>query len=161
MPPGQLDTLAAAASVVTFPAGHRIFDDGGFAATFWLIQSGQVALDVHLPGSGRVTVDSIGIGDCRPLLAVPLPVGVRRDLPHPGTGIPIDAAAIRARCTADPQFGAELRQRLLQVLARRLQHTRTRLITTTMSHGGDGCNRVAYSDRIRRRAVDLAGPRAR
>ena len=27
------------------------------------IQSGHVALDVHLPGSGLVTVDSIGIGD--------------------------------------------------------------------------------------------------
>ena len=63
MPPGQLDALAAAASDVTFPAGHRVFADGGFAGKFWLIQSGHVALDVHVPGSGRVTIDSIGIGD--------------------------------------------------------------------------------------------------
>jgi len=46
-----------------------------------------------------------------------------------------DAAAIRARCTADPEFGAELRQRLLQVLARRLRGTRTRLIAGSMSGG--------------------------
>jgi hypothetical protein len=31
MPPGQLDALAAAAADVTFPAGHRIFEAGGFA----------------------------------------------------------------------------------------------------------------------------------
>jgi hypothetical protein len=92
MPPGQLDALAAAASDVTFPARHRIFDDGGFAARFWLIQSGHVALDVHVPGSGRVTIDSIGIGDLLGwlLLAVPaVPVGVRRGLPHPGAGVRI------------------------------------------------------------------------
>jgi len=46
-----------------------------------------------------------------------------------------DAAAIRERCTADPEFGAELRQRLLRVLARRLQGTRTRLIAGSMSGG--------------------------
>ena len=63
MPPSQLDALAAAASDVTFPAGHRIFEEGGFAGKFWLIQSGHVALHVHVPGSGRVIIDSIGIGD--------------------------------------------------------------------------------------------------
>ena len=46
-----------------------------------------------------------------------------------------DAAAIRARCAADPEFGAEFRERLLQVLARRLQGTRTRLIAGPMSDG--------------------------
>ena len=31
--PGQLNALAGAASEVTFPAGHRIFADGGYAAS--------------------------------------------------------------------------------------------------------------------------------
>jgi hypothetical protein len=39
-----------------------------------------------------------------------------------------DAAAIRVRCAADPEFGAEFRERLPRVLARRLQGTRTWLI---------------------------------
>jgi CRP/FNR family transcriptional regulator, cyclic AMP receptor protein len=140
MPPGQLDALAAAASDVTFPAGHRIFDDGGFAARFWLIQSGHVALDVHVPGSGRVTIDSIGIGDllgCSWLFP-PYRWAFGAACLTPVRAFEFDAAAIRERCTADPEFGAELRQRLLQVLARRLQGTRTRLIARTMSDGGDG-----------------------
>ena len=140
MPPGQLDALAAAASDVTFPAGHRIFDDGGFAARFWLIQSGHVTLDVHVPGSGRVTVDSIGIGDllgCSWLFP-PYRWAFGAACVTPVRAFEFDAAAIRERCTADPEFGAELRQRLLQVLARRLQSTRTRLIARTMPDVGDG-----------------------
>ena len=34
-----------------FPAGHRIFADGGFTTKFWLIRSGRVTLDVHVPGA--------------------------------------------------------------------------------------------------------------
>lgn len=36
----QLDALAATASEVMFPAGHRIFAEGGHVGSFWLIESG-------------------------------------------------------------------------------------------------------------------------
>jgi hypothetical protein len=35
----QLDALTATASEVMFPAGHRIFADGGYVGGFWLIES--------------------------------------------------------------------------------------------------------------------------
>ena len=60
MPPSQLGRLAEAATDVKFLGGHRIFDEGGFAARFWLIQSGHVSLDMQIPGEGPVTIDSIG-----------------------------------------------------------------------------------------------------
>jgi CRP/FNR family transcriptional regulator, cyclic AMP receptor protein len=135
MPPGQLDALAAAGSDVTFPAGHRIFEEGGFASKFWLIQSGHAALDVLVPGSGRVTIDSIGIGDllgCSWLFP-PYRWAFGAVCVTPVHAFEFDAAAIRACCAADPAFGAEFRERLLRVLARRLQGTRTRLITRSMS----------------------------
>ena len=59
----QLAVLAAAASDVRFPAGHRLFEDGGHAARFWLVQSGYVALDMHGPGEGGVRVETIGMGE--------------------------------------------------------------------------------------------------
>jgi hypothetical protein len=49
-----------------------------------------------------------------------------------------DAAAIRARCAADPDFGYELHARLIRVLASRLQSTRTRLIARSMPSVVDG-----------------------
>lgn len=139
MPPGQLDALAAAASDVTFPAGHRVFEEGGFAGKFWLIQSGHVALDVHVPGSGRVIIDSIGIGDllgCSWLFP-PYRWAFGAVCAGPLEAFEFDAAAVRAQCAADPLFRSELTLRLLRVLARRLQSTRTRLIARSVADGAD------------------------
>ena len=46
----HLAVLAGAAEDVRFPAGHRLSEDGGCACRFWLVQSGSVALDLHVPG---------------------------------------------------------------------------------------------------------------
>src|SRR5437764_4388920 len=59
----HLAVLAEAAADVTFPARHRLFEDGGGASRFWLIQSGCVALDLHVPGQGRMKIDTIGMGE--------------------------------------------------------------------------------------------------
>jgi CRP/FNR family transcriptional regulator, cyclic AMP receptor protein len=131
MPPGHLDTLAEAGADVTFAAGHRIFEEGGFASKFWLIQSGHVALDVHVPGEeGRVIIDAVGMGDllgCSWLFP-PYRWAFGAVCTGPVEAFEFDGPAIRARCAADPVFGYELHQRLIRVLARRLQSTRSRLI---------------------------------
>jgi CRP/FNR family cyclic AMP-dependent transcriptional regulator len=114
----QLDALAAMASEAMFPAGHRIFAEGGYTGSFWLIESGHVTLDVQVPGRehgwswllppyqwafGAVCVTEV-------------------------KAIEFSAAAVRERCAADPALGYELTRRLYQVLAERLQNTRARLI---------------------------------
>src|SRR5260370_42017688 len=58
----HLAVLAETATDVCFPARHRLFEDGGHAARFWLIQSGYVTLDVHVPGRGRGKIRTIGRG---------------------------------------------------------------------------------------------------
>lgn len=130
MPPGQLGTLAAAASDVMFPAGRRIFEDGGYAARFWLIESGYVNLDMLVPGEGPVIIDTIGIGQ---LLGVswlfpPYRWAFGAICVGPVEAIEFDAPAVRESCAADPAFGLEFGHRLIRVLAARLQSTRTRLI---------------------------------
>jgi hypothetical protein len=52
-----------AARDVRFPVRHRLFGDGGNATRFWLIQSGHVSLDLHVPGEGPVVIDTIGMGE--------------------------------------------------------------------------------------------------
>jgi CRP/FNR family cyclic AMP-dependent transcriptional regulator len=130
MPPGALDALAAVASNVTFPAGDRVFEDGGFASKFWLIQSGYVTLDLSVPGQGRVIIDNVGRGEllgCSWLFP-PYRWAFGAVCAGPLEAFEFDASAVRERCAADPVFGYELTGRLLRVLARRLQSTRTRLI---------------------------------
>ena len=58
----QLDALAATASEVKFAAGQRIFADGGYVGSFWLIESGYVALDVQVPGESPEVIGTVGIG---------------------------------------------------------------------------------------------------
>jgi CRP-like cAMP-binding protein len=133
--PGQLDTLAHAATEVMFPAGHRLFADGEYADKFWLIESGHVALDLLVPGEGPAIVDHIGIGGIVgwSWLLPPYQWAFGAVCVTEVKAYQFDAKAVRQLCAADPALSAELTARLFQVVARRLQDTRNRLIT--MSHG--------------------------
>lgn len=140
MAPGHLDALAETAADVMFPAGHRIFEDGGFASKFWLIQAGRAVLDVHVPGEAPVVIDTVAMGEllgCSWLFP-PYRWAFGAVCVGPLETFEFDAVAVRARCAADPVFGYELHERLIRVLARRLQSTRTRLIARSLAPGGDG-----------------------
>jgi CRP-like cAMP-binding protein len=130
MAPGHLDALAAAATDVMFPAGHRIFADGGHAASFWLIQAGHVSLDLQVPGGGHVVVDTVGMGGLLgwSWLFPPYQWAFGAVCASPVEAFEFEAAAVRSCCAADPALGDDLTARLARVLARRLQSTRMRLI---------------------------------
>jgi len=59
----HLAVLAQAAAEVTFPAGNRLFDGGGNARRFWLIESGRVALDLQIPGEGPAVIEHVSMGE--------------------------------------------------------------------------------------------------
>ena len=129
----HLSVLADTARDVTFPARHRLFEDGGSATRFWLIQSGHVSLDLYVPGQSRMKIDSIGMGELLGWSWLFPPyrwafgaVAVRRI-----EAFEFDARMVRACCQADPELGYDLTQRLARVLAKRLQATRVRLITAS------------------------------
>ena len=130
MPREHLDVLAHAASDVTFPARHRIFEDGGYASRFWLIRSGQVALDLQLPGEGPMIIETIGMGELLgwSWMFPPYRWAFGAVTVSPFEAFEFDAPAVRDRCAADPALGYELTQRVARVLAKRLQATRMRLI---------------------------------
>jgi CRP-like cAMP-binding protein len=126
----QLDALASTASEVMFPADHRIFVEGGYAGKFWLIQCGYVALDVQVPGERPVVIATVGIGGL---------LGWSWLIPsHEWAfgavcvtevkAFEFNASAVRERCAAEPALGDELTRRLFQVVAGRLQDTRSRLM---------------------------------
>ena len=126
----QLGALAGAARDVSFPARHRLFEDGGSAARFWLIQSGHVSLDLHIPGEGPVVIETIGMGELLgwSWLFPPYKWAFGAVAATAVEAFEFDAPAVREVCAADPGLGYEFNQRVTRVLARRLQATRIRLI---------------------------------
>ena len=127
----QLSVLAEAARDVTFPARQRLFEDGGNATRFWLIQSGHVSLDLHVPGDGPVVIETIGMGELLgwSWLFPPFKWAFGAAAATAVEAFEFDAPAVRDRCGADPALGNELNQRISEVLAKRLRATRIRLIT--------------------------------
>ena len=129
----QLGVLAEAARDVSFPARYRLFEDGGNATRFWLIQSGHVTLDLHIPGEGPVPIETIGMGELLgwSWLFPPYRWAFGAVAAGPVEAFEFDARAVRACCESDPVLGYELTTRLAHVVARRLQATRIRLITAS------------------------------
>jgi CRP/FNR family transcriptional regulator, cyclic AMP receptor protein len=130
----QRDALAAIASEVMFPAGHRIFAEGGHVDSFWLIESGYAALDVQVPGESPVIIGIVGIGGLLgwSWLLPPYQWAFGAVCVTQVRAIEFRAPAVRDRCAADPDLGHELTQRMFQVLAGRLRDTRARLIARSV-----------------------------
>ena len=126
----QLAALAGTAHDVKFPVRHRLFEDGGSANRFWLIQSGHVLLDLHVPGEGPVVIETIGMGQLLgwSWLFPPYKWAFGAVAATTVEAFEFDAPIVRKRCADDPGLGYELNQRITQVLAKRLQATRIRLI---------------------------------
>jgi CRP/FNR family transcriptional regulator, cyclic AMP receptor protein len=131
LPDAQLATLAGICRHVAVPTGQRLFEEGAVADRFWLIDAGRVALDALVPGKGRIIIESLGRGDV---------IGLSWMLPpwqwrfgavatQPLQAFEFDARAVRAACDADPALGYEISRRFSAVLVRRLQATRSRLLT--------------------------------
>ena len=134
---GQLDALAATASEVMFPAGHRIFADGGYADRFWLIESGYVDLDVQVPGEGPAVIATVGIGGLLgwSWLASSHKWAFGAVCVTEVKAYEFGAAAVRERCAADPVLETELTRRMFEVAAGRVQDATTLLIARSADAG--------------------------
>jgi CRP/FNR family transcriptional regulator, cyclic AMP receptor protein len=130
VPEHHVAWLAAHTRSVKVPDRHRLFEEGGTADRFWLIQAGQVALDTLIPGRGRVIIEYVSRGEVVGLswLFPPYRWGFGAVTTQPLQAFELDAKAIRAECSRDPAFGHEITERFLHVTLHRLQATRNRLI---------------------------------
>ncbi|GAA1222363.1 cyclic nucleotide-binding domain-containing protein [Kitasatospora nipponensis] len=128
--PNHRARLLALAHEASFPAGTRLFDEGGTADRFWIVRAGLVALDVHVPGRPGPVVETLGEGELVgwSWLFEPyrwhLGAQARTDL----RVAEFDARRVREACAGDPAFGLAVTHGVARVIARRLEATRTRLL---------------------------------
>ncbi len=126
----QIFQLSEVTRYVQVAARHRLFDEGGTADRFWLVEAGHVALDLHVPGHGPVIIETLGRGDVIgwSWLFPPYEWLLGAITIQPTQAFEVDGRAVRVMCDADPILGHELTRRFIAVVVHRLQATRIRLL---------------------------------
>jgi CRP-like cAMP-binding protein len=123
--------LARHAAPADFPPGRRIFDEGGPADRFWLIDTGSVTLDMRVPGRGDVVVETLPAGTVLGWSWLYRPYrwsfGARASADGVDA-IGFDAAAIRGQFDFHPDFGYAVLNCFVPVIIERLQATRVRML---------------------------------
>ncbi|WP_055558012.1 cyclic nucleotide-binding domain-containing protein [Streptomyces sp. NBRC 110028] len=137
LPRLQQERLFSLAEERDFDANSRLFDEGDVADRFWLIRSGEVALDVYVPGRRAQVVETLGprqqLGWSWIFPPYRWHLGARA-LGSLRTW-EFSAAEVRELCEADPKLGYELMLRCAAMIADRLQATRVRLLDLYTPHG--------------------------
>ncbi len=137
LPVEHRERLMGYARQVSFDEGVRVFEEGHRADRFWILRTGTVALDLHVPGRRPAVIETLGHGEL---------LGWSWRFPpylwHLGavTTSPVrmwefDAEAVRALCAEDAVFGREIATWVGRVVVKRLHETRVRLLDLYAPYG--------------------------
>ena len=137
LPAEHRHRLMRFAREVSFPQGARLFEEGGKADRFWIIRTGTVALDMHVPGRRPAVIETL---DHNQLLGwswlfAPHSWHLGAEATSPVRAYEFDATAVRSMCRDDPAVGASVAQWVGDVLAHRLRSSRTRLLDLYAPYG--------------------------
>lgn len=128
--PEHADRLRQLGREVSFPSGARIFEEGDRAERFWIIHTGSVTLEQHVPGRSNQVVENISHGD---LLGwswffPPFTWHLSGEAGSPVRALEFDAAEVRALCEEDHELGYALALAVGEIVSHRLQRSRGRLL---------------------------------
>ncbi|MFO1312894.1 MAG: Crp/Fnr family transcriptional regulator [Burkholderiales bacterium] len=127
--PRHIERLASLARDVRFERDQVIFREGDDCSEFYLICSGLVSLELVAPGH-VFRVQTLFAGDELGWSAVLMGSGkqFQARVLERVDALAFEASELLASCREDTAFGFALMQRLLAVVAERLQATRVQLL---------------------------------
>ncbi len=130
MDPRYLQLAVGCAANVRFNAGELIFQQGYDAEHFYLIRAGKVALEIHVPGRGGLTIQTLGAGQVLGWSWLVPPYNWRFDgrAAEVTRAIVFDGKCLRGKCEEDHELGYELQKRVISILGEHLDATRFRLL---------------------------------
>ncbi|MEU0600903.1 cyclic nucleotide-binding domain-containing protein [Streptomyces sp. NPDC006393] len=137
LPAGHRERLMDVGREVCFDVGSRLFEEGRHADRFWIVRTGTVALDLHVPGRRPAVIESVGHGE---LLGwswhfPPYVWQLGAEAMSPVRAHEFDADAVRMLCAGDPELGRAVAVWVGKVVAHRLQSARVRLLDLYAPYG--------------------------
>jgi len=128
--PEYLALITGCASNVRFEAGAFVGRQGDPADAFWVLRQGRVALEIHAPGRGALTISTIGENEVLGWSWLLPPHQWHFDA-HALTAtraIAIDGRCLRAKFADDAEFGYEMLRRFASLIVHRLEATSLQLL---------------------------------
>jgi len=113
-----------------YSEGETIFHEGDPSLYLYIVKTGQVAIEVHVPSKGRRSIMTAGPGDLFSWSALVEPrletASARATQPTEALGV--KGGALMDLCREDAEFGFELYRALAEVIGSRLIATRLQLL---------------------------------
>lgn len=126
----MIAVLVGCASNVRFEAGDYVAREGEEATKWYLVRSGQVVLEAHVPGLGAAPVGTLGENDAIGWSWIMPPYLWHFDarVVQATRAVALEGVCLRQKCDADRDLGYELMKRFLYVVQQRLVWSRLQLI---------------------------------
>lgn len=137
LPAEHRTRLMSLAHEVSFPIGARLFEEHRHADRFWIIRTGTVALDLHVPGRRAAVIETLGHNE---LVGwswhfPPYTWQLGGEATSPVRAYEFDADTVRRLCDEDPEFGRAIAVWVGRVVAHRLHAARVRLLDLYAPYG--------------------------
>ncbi len=122
--------VAGCARNVHFHPGEHLFHEGDPADTFFVVRHGRVSLEVRPAAGPSVVVDTVHDDDVVgwSWLVPPYRWMFDARATEETSAIAFDGGCLRGKATEDPAVGYALLQRVVTVMAARVQSARVRLV---------------------------------
>lgn len=130
MSPAHSRTLLHHASRQEFQIDEVLFTEGAPANRFYLVESGEIAIETSSAGTGPVLIQIVGPGEILgwSWMFPPFAWHFSARTLSPTTVICCDAAHLLVTSEEDTDFGYHLMKLISNIVIQRLQATRRRLI---------------------------------
>jgi CRP-like cAMP-binding protein len=129
-PAAFLEGMAAHARLDICNADEYLFKSGKEADCCYLIREGLIAIELHHPAHGAMTVQTVDTGHVMgwSWLVEPYKWSFDARAVNLTRGICIDASWLRENCEKDHEFGYQIMNRFMPVLADRIEAARVQLL---------------------------------
>jgi len=137
--PEHIKLISGCASNARYDAGTFVGREGHPADKFWVLREGRMALQIHAPGRGPLTILTLGENDAVGWSWLVPPYQLRFDIHVVQTtrALVFDGKCLRGKFANDPELGYEMMQRFSSMILRRLDAMSLQLLDLYGDHHAD------------------------